>query len=234
MAKPDRVGAVDDVIAEQVRRARNRHGWSVRQLAEKCAELGGASLTQASLNNIERGLTGTAGSRGGRAVTVQELLILARVLGLPPLLFVFPVGHRETAAVLPGEEPDAWAAAKWFTGEARYPSELVAGGDHDGRTGLHDWYDDPEIGWETGAAPVQLLRQHDRQVEQWYEATDLARLLATTTKSFEDMVTKLRARAEERIRQTRAEMRRAGLALPTLPEDLAELDSPRRHDRGRR
>lgn len=54
----------------------------MRQLAERCAEIGAHNLTQQVLTNIETGHPGKDGNRR-RKVTVDELLDLARAFDVP-------------------------------------------------------------------------------------------------------------------------------------------------------
>ncbi len=84
--------SVSDVVAERVRRCRKEAGWTARQLSEECQRLGAASLTVASLGNIERTDRGT---RKRREVTVDEVFVLAYALGVPPLLMMIPLGEND-------------------------------------------------------------------------------------------------------------------------------------------
>lgn len=112
MTKPP---TASQAIAASVRKYRQMRGWSVRELSEKCSELGATTLTQASLTNIERGLTAREG-RGSRAVTVDELFVLAAALGVPPAVLVLPFGEHNQIAVLPNFPMDPLNAFRWFIG----------------------------------------------------------------------------------------------------------------------
>lgn len=107
--------SVSEVIAARVRKYRQARGWSVRQLAEECAKFGATTLTQASLTNIERGLAAKAG-RGSRAVTVEELLILAVVLSVPPVTLMLPFGEHNAVEFFPGTGTDLLNAVRWIVG----------------------------------------------------------------------------------------------------------------------
>lgn len=104
-----------EAIASAVRKYRQLQGWSVRELSEKCAELGATTLTQASLTNIERGLTAREG-RGSRAVTVDELFVLACALGVPPAVLMLPFGEHNQIAVLPRFSMEPLNAFLWLIG----------------------------------------------------------------------------------------------------------------------
>ena len=69
-----------DVIAERVRELRNHRKWTVRELAARCAAEGSNTLTTQALYKLE-GQRDPA-KRHPRPVTVDELLVLARALGV--------------------------------------------------------------------------------------------------------------------------------------------------------
>lgn len=110
MAKPP---TFSETIAASVRKYRRLHGWSVRELSEKCAEAGALTLTQASLTNIERGLTAKDG-RGSRTVTVDELFVLSGALGVPAVALMFPFGEHNKIAASPTHSMDSLGAFLWF------------------------------------------------------------------------------------------------------------------------
>jgi transcriptional regulator with XRE-family HTH domain len=75
--------AVSDLVAARIHALRLRRGWSARDLAERCAELGANQLTAAVIANIETGRRDANGRRR-RDVSVDELLALAQALEVPP------------------------------------------------------------------------------------------------------------------------------------------------------
>jgi len=77
-------------VARQVRTVRKGRGWTLQQLANRCADLGAPWLTTQVVQAIERQHGGTT-SRA-RYTTVDDLAALAAALGVPP------------AALLPGAE----------------------------------------------------------------------------------------------------------------------------------
>ncbi|WP_200214952.1 helix-turn-helix domain-containing protein [Micromonospora coerulea] len=216
--KPGRVG---EQLAQQLRRVREDRHVTYTELVKRLEELG-HPIPILGLRRIER---------GERRVDVDDLIALARALRVPPVLLLFPVGAEgPLVQLVPGVLADPNAALAWFTGEGRMPHGLTdeeygrqfGRGRQDPATGLYEWYDDPDVSWEADAAPVLLRRQHQRQIADWYAAVPLARRLASDEASFEQMVFKLRAAAEDSLRTLRAEMRRHGLTLPGLPGEIAE------------
>lgn len=111
---------LSDVVARQIVLFRKRQDMTRDALAAACAKLGCPELTGPALANIETGRRGPEGQRR-RDVTVDELVVLAAALGVPPLMLLFPVGDSRATALLPGRHEDTWAAARWFTGEDGSP-----------------------------------------------------------------------------------------------------------------
>ncbi|GAA0812154.1 hypothetical protein [Spirilliplanes yamanashiensis] len=107
-----------DLVATQIRQIRGHRGLTVRALAARCAELGGAHLTANVLTNIEV---------RGRGVSVDELLVLALALDVAPVhLLIPPIGHGADLAVTDQVAADPLAAAAWIRGEAPLPPANAA------------------------------------------------------------------------------------------------------------
>lgn len=225
------LGPLGQQLAKNVKALRG--STPLRELEARLRDLGRPILAS--------GLVKLEGGR--RRVDIDDLVALARALRVPPILLVLPLGIQETTDVLPEWTVDTQAAARWFAGEGRLSSGLTAAeydrrfgrGERDPETGLHEWYEDPESDWESGAGPALLLRRHDRKVTDWEDARRIARILAPAGgDQADDIRARLQAWAEEELRSVRAEMRRAGLILPRLPRDLAHLDGEKgRGDAGR-
>lgn len=73
-------------MAGRIRFYRRARELTVQGLARECARQGMPELTEASLWNIER--RATSSTRRHRRVSVEELLVLARALQVPPLVLV--------------------------------------------------------------------------------------------------------------------------------------------------
>lgn len=218
MTKPVALG---DAISAQVRRYRNAKGLSVRALSEECTKLGMPSLTEASLRNIER-KSGEGNDRGRRRVSVEELVVLAEALGVPPVVLAFPVDDAASVEVRPGLELPTLDALRWFTAEGPpAPDDIdrfhgigeydpktgkYGFGRRDPLTGLYEWYA-TDATWEQGAAPVLLLRQFVARVSEWFEHAATADV-------------EQRQRLLSAIHATIAEMRRRGMPPPPLPPAL--------------
>jgi len=66
-------------------------------------------ITEQSVKNLESGRKAS--------MTIADFVVLADVLGVPPLTLLFPLGTSATVEVLPGREVSTWDALAWFTGE---------------------------------------------------------------------------------------------------------------------
>lgn len=76
---------VSDEIGANVRSLRQLNGWTVADLAARCARLGGGAekLTAAAITNVELGRRDKDGNRR-RDVTVDELIALSAAFSVPP------------------------------------------------------------------------------------------------------------------------------------------------------
>lgn len=223
-----------ETVGRQVRRYRLERGLSVQKLADVCTEEYGLPIKRSVLANFE----------GGRRPTVSlmELLVLARVLRVPPVLLVFPVGAEQEIEVLKGQSVPAWDGLKWFTGESRFPAPLIPHGEVDGNTGLPEWYEDPEAGWKEGASPVALYREHSHLLLEWRRNRDKVHAILATSdpqlhqyrseespEAVDAHMVSLARQAQEiledRIQDLRQNMRARDIEPPALPQDAAYIDS---------
>jgi transcriptional regulator with XRE-family HTH domain len=198
-------------VARRVRRYRLKRGLSVQKLADICAEEYGLPIKRTVLANFE------AGRRP--ALSVAELLILARILQVPPVLLLFPVGQETGSEVLPGTSVDTWSAAKWFTGE----TEAIPG--------------ETEERQET--EPVRLYREHEQVVEEWREVQRKIKAFLgavgeeidrvepephiASVRLWDAAATELR-NSEDAIRGVRKRMRTHGLTPPSLEAEMARIE----------
>jgi transcriptional regulator with XRE-family HTH domain len=100
--------SASDIAALRIREARQKHGWRVKDLAERCRKAGAASITAAVITNLE------TRRRPGREITAEELLALAWVLEVPPVLLLSPLNGDEALQVVPGEEKGPLDAPAWL------------------------------------------------------------------------------------------------------------------------
>lgn len=213
MEEPDWRSRLAKSVAEEVRRLRLESGLSVQKVADLFEEEYGLPMKRSVLANFE----------GGRrpALSVAELVVLARILGVPPVQLLFPVGRQQESHALPGEPVDTWEALKWFTGEQA-------------------WVPQPEGSNLTELQTVKdvdLFRRHDAALSAVDDARQMLLnfvpelpgevvgdgLQAATNSALMSQLTAALGRAEQGLLDVRREMRGRDLAPPLLPHNMAYL-----------
>lgn len=101
-----------DVFGEQVRRHRDRRGWTQRDLCQMIENRVGATIDPATLARLEK---------GQRRVSLDEACILAVVLDVPLMVLMWPFGESEPVSVAPGVEVAPWQALEWAVGNDPLP-----------------------------------------------------------------------------------------------------------------
>ena len=205
MSKVTSAPTISDLIASQIRTFRKRRDMTLAQMADECARHGATHLSLSALANIERGQTAES-KRRRRDVSPEELVVIARVLRVPPLLLMFPIGQDRTVELFPGQSVEMWQAALWFSGEVMLEGEQT-----------EDWW----------RAPLYLHREHDRLLLD-YESYLADRLFAPLPEDEQQARARQAEKTLHDLRSIRGEMRRHGLAPPELPENLQGVDE-RRH-----
>jgi transcriptional regulator with XRE-family HTH domain len=112
-----------DLVARRVRDLRNGRGWTVKQLAARCAEAG-VRLSEQALYKLEA--QRDKPDRTARAVTVDEMLGLAYVLEVAPVYLL--TGTEDDAGDLPVTPEVAVPqvdARRWIRGFAFLPGTDV-------------------------------------------------------------------------------------------------------------
>lgn len=226
------VHEMSDTVAREMQWHRARHGWTRKQLAERCQEFGAEWLTFAAITSIETGRLDENGRRR-RGVTVDELAVIARALLVPPVVLLFPVRNESEVTWSPGAKTHPWYAIRWFGGEGRQPVKPRGGGEYDPATGLHEWYEEePKDNHEQ----LDLLREHERLsrvlVESENRAINAHRFAELAQSPDTRKARLIEADAEDLYRaqvierdliNVRRSMRRLGLVPPTS-EELDLLD----------
>ena len=205
-------------VAATVARLRAEQRMPLTELAARLAKLG-TPIARLGLLRLER---------GERRVDVSEVAALAKALGVPPLLLMFPVGAEAETEIFPGEVRDTWAAAKWFIGEEPYSAEAQY--DERGvRVGFTTSSADYNA-WHVSGRALRMAREHERLLQRWQMVTmhalgDMAEAReAEGTPQYES----LRRLADEELRESqelekallehRRAMERAGFVVPFVKE----------------
>ena len=173
------------------------------QLSDALAPLG-VSLKRAVIANLESGVR--------RTISVAEVLALAYVLGVPPLLLLVPVGEAGEVEILPGVDAEPWDAARWITGEGAVPAR------RDRET---------DQLWRANVDLLRLYREHTARVADWRARTRIA-VVADTEQERDRLFERALARRreiEDALRLIRRAIRDRGDQPPALPPELAPLDA---------
>jgi transcriptional regulator with XRE-family HTH domain len=162
------------------------------------------------------GITGLSKIENGkRGVDLDELVAMAKALGVPPLALLFPLGHERLIELFPGVSVQTWDAAKWFSGEAHFP-----GSDDDvGETAPARFREQDRLVLEWARLNVMAMESRrkfheeadrpDRQ-EVWQEQAEWADNAANSL--------------GDQLRRHRSYMRKDGLDPGPLPRQLAHLE----------
>ncbi|MDH3021540.1 helix-turn-helix transcriptional regulator [Gordonia alkanivorans] len=201
-------------------RTDERRKMSAQELSDKTAQIG-MRVSRPRIAALE------GGKRGGD-ISVPELLVLARALGVPPLGLLYPGVPGELVEALPVSEgvpaeTTSIAAAQWFSGER--PLEVLVT-DPDGDRALTHWgidYEDYEIGGH-----ALRLGRRERRVLDYIERAE-AQLAGIRRGNEQDAL--LRDRLEEEVRgleqelaEVRQDQRRAGITPAPLEPRRAHIE----------
>jgi transcriptional regulator with XRE-family HTH domain len=83
-----------DLVAARIQAARRLRGWTAKDLAARCADLGFAHLTPSVLANIESGRRDSSGRRR-RELTIDELFAIALAFGLAPVSLLMSAENND-------------------------------------------------------------------------------------------------------------------------------------------
>jgi transcriptional regulator with XRE-family HTH domain len=203
-------------VGQQVKAHRRRRGWSARELADRCEDLGQRVEPQV-IANMETGRRAN--------VTIAEVVILAAALDVPPVLLIFPARTDQTVEPLPNREDNAWSSLLRFTGEREPLGRNDASPDGDE---LRVWWD--------GVMPMTRLREHDEAIGEFWGAVEYVRRMeahqaATEGQVSDELLEERRGRAmdqvigaERRLAAFRGQLRAQGIEPPALGHDLAHID----------
>lgn len=175
------------IVAEQIKHHRLRRQMSQTELAEAMTAQG-IKMHQPTVANIEN---------GQRKVTVDELLLFAVALGVPPGMLLFGVGQEPAVALTPSSTVHPHLAHQWLEGEM----ELDAG--------------DPR--WGEVSRPLTMFKELRRLVDQLTDArkASFQALLAGDAESWRSTRSAL-ADAYMQVEDHVARMQREGV---TIDED---------------
>lgn len=191
---PDSLTAVIGRRVAQFRKGK----LTAQQLSDALRERLGVDMKRSVIGDLENGVR--------RTVSVSEVLALAYVLGVPPLLLIVPLGEPGDVEVLPGVWANPWAVARWAAGEGVMPPELG------GAT--------PEYGSQFGL--LQLGRWHNDLIESWEAARHVA--AGGPAPEGDPLALARLGSLTNEIARIRWLIRQAAAEPPPLPPQLRYLD----------
>lgn len=177
---------------------------TLQDLSDRCSELG-YPIARSVLSKLEKGHR--------HSVSVDEVLVLAAALHVPPALLLFPLGQSQTAEPLPGYRVHPMDAIRWLTGELPLTSE---GPDYSGRD-----------------QPLTLYSLHRHEVDAWEDhqerlARAMEKLRAAKSPAQQREAQKWVESAQEvaggrTLKSLRYAMRTLGYLPPPLPPEIARM-----------
>lgn len=195
-------------VGARVRRVRLAVGMSVQSVADYCTDELGYKMLRTTLANLESGAR--------KNITVAEVSVLAKALGVPPLSLLYPIDEPQEVEVLPGVMKTSWEAWRWFA---------------DGLgPGLHNRTTHPQA-HEIREALLEygLLTENARA---WKHTEDMIRSLASMDRDNEDAQESLRKELEHIAVDTHGALEfleSRGLPIPDVSEGwlkmLREMDA---------
>lgn len=185
------------VVAEQVRRWRGKRSLTVEQLADRVRTLGG-DLERVNLTKLEN---------ERRGLSLDEGLLLAAALDVPPAVLFFGLGEERRVAVTPKVVLHPHLAAEWLAGA--------------GPLGRLETLADAE--WREGAAPLRLHQRLRKAQEAAHRAQKDVRDAEFVGE--EAAIHKARRRFGGALRDLAnilVEMRAAGITPPKMPREWTD------------
>lgn len=192
-----------------MREARKAAGLTMGEVAHGCADRGLTEFTEHSMKNLESGRKAS--------ITIADFVVLADVLGVPPVALLFPLGTSATVEVLPGREVSTWDALAWFTGETPLDQPAVEGTARDVLDVFRHHGDLVAAATSSYALARERRRTASTTLDRARRATLLQRAEGYEEHAFEDC---------QELRAFRGRMRERGLVPPALPDELAFVDQP--------
>ncbi|WP_149829045.1 helix-turn-helix domain-containing protein [Streptomyces tailanensis] len=193
-------------VAEQIRRHRKAAGLTVAETADACTARG-LPVPKTTITNLETGRRSS--------VDLAEFLVLADVLGVPPITLLFPLDTAPTVDVLPGQPVSTWNGLAWFTGETASTEAAPKGSPRE----LLDLFRAHGDAVAAARASTSLAKERRRMANTTLDPARRTELLDAATGYEQFAFDDCRA-----LGAFRDSMRERGLVPPELPADLAFVD----------
>lgn len=221
---------ISDTVAERITHWRKERGWNRERLAKECARLGHPEITHATLTNIESGRRHPDGTRR-RAVTIDELMVIAYALDVPPILLIGKLESRGTPFLQDETVPTHMLIA-WFSGEHPFPTGIPT-----------EKTTESQALYQETLPPLKMLRDHQGLVDSHIRLSMALTETATEKEAFfatpetphsqaklsmilstEDHFLREIYYAEKALVELRDKMRSIDLPPPVLPPIMGHLE----------
>jgi hypothetical protein len=207
-------------------------------LVARCREFGAPKMSKTVIAHIESGRP--LDGRRRRDVTVDELLVLAQALAVPPMWLCVPLDGAELVEITPECVTDPLYAVAWFPGEDDVPAMwLRPPVADDGKPGFEVTVlgPDDQKAWDAACADIYAIRRLWNAVHLAWLALEPAgeqsRSERLTTAAGEPVM--MRTTAENAVvalKEAVQDVKGRGFALPVLPPEVAALLPAKDHPAG--
>lgn len=219
--------AMAERIGAAVKARRSELGWTAARLSDETERLH-HPVHRVAIGKLENG-------HRGAKFEVAELVVLAKALGVPPMLLLYPDMPGGDVEVLPRVHTNSFAAARWFSGEdtlAWYLPTPESHPDLDRRAGAY--YDGATLQeWHDGAKPLILARDEEALWERLRHNENRERQLVDslranpddkTTQELIGFVQKSIQETKDEIGKVRVRQREGGSATIALSPRYSDID----------
>jgi transcriptional regulator with XRE-family HTH domain len=220
--------SASDIAGRRIREARQRRGWTAKELADRCADLGAPRVTATVVTNLE------TRRRATREISLEEVLILAHVLQVPPIHLMAPLDAGEKLEIVPGDTLGPVDAIQWIADDLG-PSRSTVIGSHDAEDTnvLMRWAesDDVTVTLRQIGYVAMYIRAYDELVAEGSVTPGEAAAAAKSVSVLADRLMHFRARVKAQGYEPLPQddigeiLRRRGLPS-TLEEWRAQGDGP--------
>ncbi|MCC9311945.1 helix-turn-helix domain-containing protein [Kitasatospora sp. RB6PN24] len=192
-------------VAEAVRRFREERGMSAQDVAAACAKLG-YPIARNVIANLENGRRSS--------VDVAEVLVLAKVLDVPPVALLVPLGEVGEIELLPGLMYSTGEALQWVCGEQPL--------DHEPTNDLELRFDEIRYYNQTVYGLQKTISSSEEYRRKVATARDAATREANVklVNQFDEII----GDYSDELRARRGMMRKKGITPPALSSELAYLE----------
>ena len=224
-----------DLVAQRIKHARTQHAWTAKDLAERCADLGAPEISAAVIANIETGRRDDDGNRR-RDVSIDEVLILALALEVPPAFLFVPLNGHDELQVTPTRSMGAFTAAAWVDGADDAIRSLSGQPYPESPEDRERWAQ-----WRRSARPLALLRNiwlwladfdvvRKAHPEAWAKGYDLTLEPVQAVARLVEWLVSLGYTPPPLPRDVIERIRAEGMLEDVSPDELLILDDPVQSD----